>query len=226
MGRAAPALSSPRLAELRRARRAPRLPPAALLAVDARRRGGAARLAAERRRASTATRPSTRARRRRSRLIPGWTSSSQSSARTRCSSRPCSRSAFGFTSPRGSSASPPPRWASRPSTWSTSWAAPLRAQGGPPGGAADGADALPRGGLAPGAAGWADDVLRDAHAGPLRALPDDRRRGWLYAAGAAMGLTFLSKETSIVLLGRAVRVPGAHTGARCAAARPGRWRWG
>jgi 4-amino-4-deoxy-L-arabinose transferase-like glycosyltransferase len=26
-------------------------------------------------------------------------------------------------------------------------------------------------------------------------------RGWLYAAGAAMGLTFLSKETSIVLLG-------------------------
>jgi 4-amino-4-deoxy-L-arabinose transferase-like glycosyltransferase len=27
------------------------------------------------------------------------------------------------------------------------------------------------------------------------------RRAWLYAAGAAMGLTFLSKETSIVLLG-------------------------
>ena len=27
------------------------------------------------------------------------------------------------------------------------------------------------------------------------------RRGWLYAAGAGMGLTFLSKETSIVLLG-------------------------
>jgi Dolichyl-phosphate-mannose-protein mannosyltransferase len=29
----------------------------------------------------------------------------------------------------------------------------------------------------------------------------ERKPGWLYAAGAAMGLTFLSKETSVVLLG-------------------------
>ena len=39
-------------------------------------------------------------------------------------------------------------------------------------------------------------------------------RAWLYAAGAAMGLTFLSKETSIVLLGGRLRVPGAYAGAR------------
>ena len=36
---------------------------------------------------------------------------------------------------------------------------------------------------------------------------------WLYAAGAAMGLTFLSKETSIVLLARRLRVPCPEAGA-------------
>ena len=47
-----------------------------------------------------------------------------------------------------------------------------------------------------------------------RPLPDSAGAAWLYAAGAAMGLTFLSKETSIVLLGGRVRVPRAHAGAR------------
>ena len=43
----------------------------------------------------------------------------------------------------------------------------------------------------------------------LRALRDERAGRWLYAAGAAMGLAFLSKETSIVLLGGDLRLPGA-----------------
>ena len=64
-------------------------------------------------------------------------------------------------------------------------------------------------------------MLRHAHAAPPGAVRPDRaaRRGCT-RAGAAMGLTFLAKETSIVLLLRDLRVPGAHAGAAGAAARP------
>ena len=47
------------------------------------------------------------------------------------------------------------------------------------------------------------------------------RPAWLYASGAAMGLTFLSKETSIVLLVRRLRVPCAQSRAASPAAGPG-----
>ena len=80
--------------------------------------------------------------------------------------------------------------------------APLRAARRAAGGPADGADALPRRGHAPGAARRADDVLRDAHAAPVRPLPDrPAASGGCTPPAPAMGLTVLSKETSIVLLG-------------------------
>ena len=173
MGRAAPALSSPRPAELRRARRAPRLPPAALLAVDSRRRGGAAGLAAERRRVQQ----------RRGRLLgPGGGDRDGSRAGRVLPGLP--RASAALPDPALAGVSTPPRRGVRALRRRRAGGrdrlpglragqASLRAQGRAAGGAADGADALPRRGLAPGAAGWADDALRHAHAGPLRALPDD-----------------------------------------------------
>ena len=172
MGRAAPAPSSPRLAELRRARRAPRIPPAALLGVTLARGGGAARLAAERRRVQQ----------RRGRLRgPGGRDRDRPGAGRLLPRLPRAPAALPDRALARLSASPPRGLRAlrgRPARRRDrlpglrAGPAPVRAARGAAGGAADGADALPRGRHAPGPSGRADDVLRDADAGPVRPLPD------------------------------------------------------
>ncbi len=53
----------------------------------------------------------------------------------------------------------------------------------------------------PDAAGWTNGILCNFDTLYLVRFAKSQKREWLIATGACMGLTFLSKETSIVLLG-------------------------
>ncbi len=119
------------------------------------------------------------------------------------------------------------RWAWRPSTWSTELGRLLYGRRRRPArGPADGADALPRGGHAPGPAGRTDDALRDAHAAP--AGPLRRRTGPRCGSTPPvrrMGLTFLVEGDRASSCSGRLRLPGADPGAAaCGCATwPSRW---
>ena len=226
MGRAAPALSSPRPAELRRASRAPRLPPAASARAHARRRGGTAGMAAERRRVQQ---------RRGGLLGPGGGDRDRSRPGGVLPGLPRAPAALPDAAFAGVSA--PPRRGLRALRRGRAGRrdrlpglpagqASLRAEDGAARGVADGADALPRGGLAAGAAGRADDALRHAHAGPLRALPDDPRTPVALRRRCGHGADVPLEGDEHRAPRRCLRVPGTDAGARVCGCATWRWRWG